>query len=170
MSEQMPTYERLSGNTKPERETSVYYMEDVPSLPEDWHWPQWYLDDLKAMKGNCIWCGNELPGRKRKYCSEDCQWHYKAGAANYDLEVTSLRRYVHKWFNFQCHICGTHLSNITPAGVEYPVHQGEVDHITPLFQGGKDVWENLQLLCTDCHREKSVTERRTWQERENKEN
>jgi 5-methylcytosine-specific restriction endonuclease McrA len=32
----------------------------------------------------------------------------------------------------------------------------DVDHITPVAQGG-DMWEesNLQCLCTECHREKT---------------
>jgi len=34
----------------------------------------------------------------------------------------------------------------------------EVDHITPLFKGGRDNLENLQALCVDCHREKSREE------------
>lgn len=50
--------------------------------------------------------------------------------------------------------------------VEYP-HGFELDHIVPLWEGGKDVEENLQILCvwTDergekrgCHADKTATE------------
>lgn len=34
----------------------------------------------------------------------------------------------------------------------------EVDHITPLAQGGTDEWENLQALCVDCHKRKTAKE------------
>ena len=34
----------------------------------------------------------------------------------------------------------------------------EVDHITPLWQGGADVDANLQSLCTDCHAAKTARE------------
>lgn len=36
----------------------------------------------------------------------------------------------------------------------------EVDHIVPLFKGGKNIDENLQTLCKKCHQEKSVGEMR----------
>ena len=35
----------------------------------------------------------------------------------------------------------------------------ELDHIKPLHQGGTDTPDNRQGLCTDCHTEKSKTER-----------
>jgi 5-methylcytosine-specific restriction enzyme A len=31
----------------------------------------------------------------------------------------------------------------------------QVDHITPLFKGGTDAWNNLQSLCDPCHDEKT---------------
>lgn len=34
----------------------------------------------------------------------------------------------------------------------------EVDHITPLHDGGEDVRTNLQALCPDCHRRKTAAE------------
>lgn len=34
----------------------------------------------------------------------------------------------------------------------------ELDHIVPLFRGGKDEPENRQGLCKECHVEKSVAE------------
>lgn len=35
----------------------------------------------------------------------------------------------------------------------------ELDHITPLHRGGSNDCENLQLLCTDCHKTKTISER-----------
>jgi len=35
----------------------------------------------------------------------------------------------------------------------------ELDHIKPLHQGGTDTPDNRQGLCSDCHTEKSKTER-----------
>lgn len=34
----------------------------------------------------------------------------------------------------------------------------EVDHILPLVDGGIDAVSNIQLLCVDCHREKTRNE------------
>jgi 5-methylcytosine-specific restriction enzyme A len=32
----------------------------------------------------------------------------------------------------------------------------EVDHIAPLFKGGTDDMDNLQALCADCHKIKTL--------------
>lgn len=45
-----------------------------------------------------------------------------------------------------------------PCGSAYLADDIEVDHIIPLSQGGADVTSNLQLLCTVCHRSKTVAE------------
>ena len=37
----------------------------------------------------------------------------------------------------------------------------EVDHITPLEQGGTDAPANLQSICAECHRAKSAQERQS---------
>lgn len=34
----------------------------------------------------------------------------------------------------------------------------DIDHISPLTKGGKNILSNLQLLCKGCHRAKSVYE------------
>ena len=33
-----------------------------------------------------------------------------------------------------------------------------VDHILPRWAGGTDAWDNLQALCTRCHRTKTLAE------------
>jgi 5-methylcytosine-specific restriction protein A len=32
----------------------------------------------------------------------------------------------------------------------------EIDHIIPLFKGGKDGWDNYQALCVECHKQKTA--------------
>jgi len=34
----------------------------------------------------------------------------------------------------------------------------EVDHKVPLWAGGEDADHNLQVLCIECHRDKTATE------------
>ena len=36
----------------------------------------------------------------------------------------------------------------------------ELDHVTPLHLGGSNEGDNLQLLCVDCHKHKTASERR----------
>ena len=40
-----------------------------------------------------------------------------------------------------------------------PVH-AELDHVVPLFMAGSNELSNLQLLCPNCHAEKSSNERK----------
>lgn len=57
------------------------------------------------------------------------------------LDVFKLGNY-QKW---HCAICKTSLKN----------KKYEVDHINPVFRGGKTEFDNLQLLCVPCNRTKS---------------
>ena len=43
--------------------------------------------------------------------------------------------------NYRCRLCAQHATVI--------------DHITPLWQGGTDAWDNLQPLCVSCHNAKT---------------
>lgn len=36
--------------------------------------------------------------------------------------------------------------------------QFELDHIKPLHKGGTDDWDNLQVLCIECHKAKTAKE------------
>ena len=38
-------------------------------------------------------------------------------------------------------------------------HACQVDHIVPLFKGGGNERENLQILCANCHAAKTLEER-----------
>ena len=40
------------------------------------------------------------------------------------------------------------------------LHSCQVDHVTPLFLGGADSMDNMQMLCANCHASKTITERR----------
>lgn len=65
-----------------------------------------------------------------------------------------MRREVHKKFGFACTECGKVFSQTLESGVEVPRFDGEAHHIIPLCEGGADVFENLTLLCSECHKKK----------------
>ena len=53
----------------------------------------------------------------------------------------------------RCAACGT-LTEFNAS------HRGfHLDHIIPLFEGGKDVSENRQVLCIHCHEKKTAKEK-----------
>ena len=39
-------------------------------------------------------------------------------------------------------------------GIEYPVGDLTFDHVLPVSQGGKKIWENIVTSCIDCNRRK----------------
>lgn len=49
-------------------------------------------------------------------------------------------------------LCAHCLANgiITPSA--------ELDHIEPIYKGGKDDWSNYQALCTECHKVKTAND------------
>ena len=134
------------------RITSIHKMLNVPNEIFQKDWPLWYKESKQLIKGFCIYCGNELPKRKRTYCSVECKLHSRC--AIQDLQVSSLRRYIHKWFDFECQDCGLQFKIKTPSGVLLPLYWGEVHHIIPLKYGGRDSFENLILLCNNCHKQR----------------
>jgi 5-methylcytosine-specific restriction endonuclease McrA len=60
---------------------------------------------------------------------------------SYRLRIAWLQRY-------RCKVCDVLLH-----------YTFEVDHAKPLFEGGSNDESNLQALCAQCHRVKSVQER-----------
>ena len=66
------------------------------------------------------------------------------GARWEKLRAAALARDMHL-----CQICQRE-GRVTPAR--------EVDHITPKAKGGADTLENVQSVCTPCHREKTTRE------------
>ena len=50
----------------------------------------------------------------------------------------------------RCNVCGEESDHY------------EVDHIIPLWEGGDDSFDNLQLICYECHKTKSAQEMHRW--------
>lgn len=146
------------------RHYSINRIPGAPTeLPAGWKWPEWYTTSRELNRGNCLWCGKHLDNSRLQYCSESpgigasCKRRVMwTGWVSYNLRVTSLRRFLHKWYNFECCRCGIHASKTTPAGVELPIIAFEGDHHQALVLGGEDHWDNMRLLCPACHKLKTA--------------
>ena len=57
-----------------------------------------------------------------------------------------------------CEICGYAVERRQPGAIT----DFQVDHVTPLCEGGVDDVSNLQILCNDCHATKTVDERERY--------
>jgi len=128
-------------------------------------WPEWYINSTNKLKGYCLWCGKELPNRRRHYCKPKDEFEFpthkdKCHCASHDLGVSPIRRLVHRLYKFECQECGKHFSYFTPAGAELPIHSGENHHKIALKDGGEDIIDNMILLCKKHHKEKTFGRRK----------
>ncbi len=104
------------------------------------------------------WAGSRI-----KYC----RYKRRIDEAELEKQETSRRRYVTAKMkehilerdNATCQICGIskgYLDSLAPGLGDYLLL--EIDHITPVKQGGSGSDEsNLQVLCWRCNRKKSGT-------------
>lgn len=94
----------------------------------------------------------ETETTQKRYCSRKCQ--RKVNKRKYRKKrhfltlFSSWRGLVIELLGGLCFICKTD-------------KKIEIDHIIPLYKGGKNTISNVQLLCNSCHIEKSNKEKYT---------
>ena len=83
----------------------------------------------------CRWCGTEVTGRRRTFCSDSCvhEWRLRSS-------TSYLRECVFKRDRGVCGICGRKRLKC------------EADHIRAVREGGDSNLENIRTLCVPCHR------------------
>lgn len=88
--------------------------------------------------GKCFYCGKELIGRRKSYCSDSHHFLYFS-----TFTWRGLREIIIKRDRFKCVKCDSQ---------DYL----EVDHIIAVVNDGKYFdKENLQTLCHSCHKKKT---------------
>lgn len=96
--------------------------------------------------GYCHWCGKELIGRRKSYCSDKHRIDYY-----FFFSWKRVRLEVYELAEGLCSDCGieTYFYRRDSKGLDWCT---EIDHIKPISKGG-NFWDlnNLQLLCHDCH-------------------
>jgi len=92
---------------------------------------------------HCLWCGNSLPKRRRKYCSDDCGNKYFVSYIS-PLWWDNARKMALERAENKCEECGN-------------TKWLEVHHIEPLkiwevrHNNTMNKQENLRVLCRECH-------------------
>lgn len=145
-------YYSKRNRSRPVREHSIFHLKGYSEDLEK-PYPSWYYESVKSLKGICVYCSSELPKNKRRYCNDICK--HNAAGAPHELQGTSVRKFIHKLYDFKCCGCAAYAQIVTPAGARIPILKFDVDHKIPLHKGGVDEVTNLQLLCSDCHKKKT---------------
>jgi 5-methylcytosine-specific restriction endonuclease McrA len=139
------------------------------------------LDELKVHDGICAWC-NEDPVKKprKKYCSDNCS--ESAFIFCYPQSPSAKSWILVNRQNFACCGCGLSFYEDFEKRLKHYIEtypqfwakkqkltlhyfsfnkgwKWQADHIKPIFLGGQGLGlDNIQVLCTDCHKRKTKTE------------
>jgi len=103
-----------------------------------------FADAFPPIDGQCsCGCGNAFPKRRRRWASDDCVKFALEVWAVIDGQTEIINRYVAKYNGRVCARCRCR------KGLK-------VDHVIPVKHGGGGCWlSNYQLLCHDCHVQKT---------------
>lgn len=140
---------------------------------------------LNGNVGRCVWCDIGLSGRRTRWCSEQCL-HSAMDFCYPQTPSAKMRRLIFEQA-FACRICGQsfeaeirgiimdkfeihnryYKTGDAPKLVtlhELGMNTGDIwqtDHITPIFKGGAGIDPaNLQVVCAECHMDKTIKERK----------
>lgn len=127
-----------------------------------------------APRGECRWCGKPIlheAGGKRGEPNLRRRWHPVCVEQYMESDPREARRRVRKRDRGICATCGVDTyavrrrhrgrgatRKLRELGYKPRKSLWELDHIVPLVDGGGHELENLQTLCTPCHKEKTVRE------------
>ncbi|MDC7251131.1 MAG: HNH endonuclease [Sphaerochaetaceae bacterium] len=101
-------------------------------------------------------CGKKLTGRQRRWATEDCQKFAYHVNCIINGDTTCIKRYLELYLGqWACKDCG-----VMDVYQEYKngmiVDGIHIDHILAVANGGGGCWlSNYQLLCVDCHKDKT---------------
>jgi len=131
----------------------------------------------EADRGRCRWCGEpilHLSGPRKGEVNRRRRWHPKCVRAYNASDPRLARRRVRKRDRTVCAECQLDTNalrrELRGRGMTRRLRERgfvprrslwELDHIVPLIDGGGHELDNLQTLCTPCHRKKTAEEARS---------
>lgn len=137
---------------------------------------------LNRQKGQCTWCGEQVPKGRRTWCSPECvesfrqenDWAFarsrvekrdRGVCATCGLDTNQLKRICrhalnsHRQAGVSYHDVYRHLADwLESVGMRPLVFgaQWEADHIVPRVRGGGNELPNLRTLCLACHKRETA--------------
>lgn len=114
--------------------------------------PSFSVIDAFPSNGNLCscGCGRELMGRRKRWATEDCHNFADTIQQIFMCYPAVIGKYLRKYYGWKCKECECEDK------VHGEVSWIKVDHIIPVKHGGGGGWlSNYQLLCHDCHVEKT---------------
>lgn len=108
--------------------------------------------DLRLTPDTCKWCGEDLTGSRRAFCSDRCSRAYtKATFRNRTIAALPYRIACRD--RFFCRATGQDLAMTNKYGVRIPASNGQLDvhHLILVSQGGSDHESNLITLTREVH-------------------
>lgn len=125
-----------------------YNLRKYPKTEEDkkrsrWNWAKYILYELK------VCCGMKLEQKQRKLLNR-IRRKKNLGMTNY--QFLQFKKIWLKRKNHRCQFCGVRLYQYPSKKMKH--REITVDHFIPLWDGGKNEEDNLQILCQDCHTQK----------------
>lgn len=94
-------------------------------------------------------------GHKSGYCQE----HRSGHSWGHQGQTASQRGYGYRWQKIRAAMLSQEPRCIICLTVGRVTLAKEIDHIVPRARGGSDKWDNLQPLCKECHKAKTLRER-----------
>jgi 5-methylcytosine-specific restriction endonuclease McrA len=129
-----------------------------------------------APRGECRWCGDPIlyaSGPKQGELDRRRRWHPACVDAYNRSDPREARRRVRRRDKGICAACGLdtnalrrrargrgRAAKLRKLGFKPRKSLWELDHVVPLIDGGTHDLENLQTLCTPCHKRKTAEEAR----------
>jgi len=127
-----------------------------------------------APRGTCRWCGEGIvyaDGPKRGEPDRRRRWHPECVSTYSASDPREVRRRLRRRDRGRCAACGLDTvklrRELRGRGMTKKLRERgfvprrslwEVDHIVPLVDGGSHDLDNLQTLCSPCHRAKTAAE------------
>ena len=113
------------------------------------------LENLDRVRGTCKWCWKKkCPSYRHKYCTDECR-------LSAEIFCYPQREYSKLYHMVQQEGACANCERIFFESYEGYQLAPELDHCVPIFKGGQALGhENHQLLCKQCHKIKSIEERK----------